>query len=164
MTRREFEVTDPEVIRDILDSSSYLHLGLVDEGMPYVVPMNYGYRLEDGKLTLYLHSAVKGYKLDVIAKNPTCCFEMDCGVEPFEGKIPCQYGITYYSLMGRGKAVLVEDPVEKELAMTLLMKAQTGKDFEFNERLVSIVSVIRIQVSEYTAKHRPLPGQEPTRK
>ena len=60
MTRREFEVTDPEVIRDILDSSSYLHLGLVDEGMPYVVPMNYGYTLEEGKLVLYLHSATKG--------------------------------------------------------------------------------------------------------
>ena len=48
--------------------------------------------------------------------------------------------------------------------MTLLMKTQTGKDFEFNERLVSIVSVIRIEVSEYTAKHRPLPGQEPNQK
>ena len=164
MTRREFEVKDPGVIRDILDGSKFLHLGLVDDGMPYVVPMNYGYKMEDGKLTLYLHSAVKGYKLDVIAKNPTCCFEMDWGVEPFEGKIPCQYGITYYSLMGRGKAVLVEDVKEKEAAMTLLMKAQTGKDFEFNERLVSIVSVIRIDVSEYTAKHRPLPGHEPNQK
>lgn len=164
MTRREFEVKDPGVIRDILDGSKFLHLGLVYDGMPYVVPMNYGYKMEDGKLTLYLHSAVKGYKLDVIAKNPTCCFEMDWGVEPFEGKIPCQYGITYYSLMGRGKAVLVEDVKEKEAAMTLLMKAQTGKDFEFNERLVSIVSVIRIDVSEYTAKHRPLPGQEPNQK
>ena len=164
MTRREFEVKDPGVIRDILDGSKFLHLGLVDDGMPYVVPMNYGYKMEDGKLTLYLHSAVKGYKLDVIAKNPTCCFEMDWGVEPVEGKIPCQYGITYYSLMGRGKAVLVEDVKEKEAAMTLLMKAQTGKDFEFNERLVSIVSVIRIDVSEYTAKHRPLPGQEPNQK
>ena len=41
--------------------------------------------------------------------------------------------------------------------MTLLMKTQTGKDFEFNDRLVSIVAVIRIDVSEYTAKHRPLP-------
>ena len=164
MTRREFEVKDPGVIRDILDGSKFLHLGLVDDGMPYVVPMNYGYIMEDGKLTLYLHSALKGYKLDVIAKNPTCCFEMDWGVEPFEGKIPCQYGITYYSLMGRGKAVLVEDVKEKEAAMTLLMKAQTGKDFEFNERLVSIVSVIRIDVSEYTAKHRPLPGQEPNQK
>jgi hypothetical protein len=37
------------------------------------------------------------------------------------------------------------------------MKTQTGKDFSFNERLVSIVTVIRIDVSEYTAKHRPIP-------
>ena len=50
MTRREFEVTDPAVIREILDGSKFLHLGLVDDGMPYVVPMNYGDRLEDGKL------------------------------------------------------------------------------------------------------------------
>lgn len=164
MTRREFEVTDSQVIQNILNESKVLHLGLVDDGMPYVVPMNYGYRMEEGKLTLYLHSAVKGYKLDVIAKNPVCCFEMNCGVEPFEGKIPCQNGITYYSLMGRGMIHMVEDVAEKEAAMTLLMKVQTGKDFTFNERLVSIVSVLRIDVSAYTAKHRPLPGQEPSRK
>lgn len=159
MTRREFEVTDNAVIEKILATSKVLHLGLVDEGMPYVVPMNYGYKTEDGKLTLYLHSAVKGYKLDVLAKNSTCCFEMECGVEPFEGAIACQYGISYYCLMGRGKAVIVDDPAEKMKAMTLLMKTQTGKDFQFNERLVSIVTVIRIDVSEYTAKHRPSPAQ-----
>ena len=43
--------------------------------------------------------------------------------------------------------------------MTLLMQSQTGKDFTFNARLVSIVSVIRIDVTEYTAKHRPTPAQ-----
>ena len=42
-------------------------------------------------------------------------------------------------------------------SMSVLMKTQTGKDFSFNERLVSIVSVIRVDVSEYTAKHRPIP-------
>lgn len=159
MTRREFEVTDETQILDILNRSRVLHLGLVDKGQPYIVPMNYGYAMEDGRLTLYLHSAMAGYKLDVIRADPTCCFEMECGVEPFEGKLPCQYGVTYYSLMGRGTAVLVDDPAEKIRAMTLLMKAQTGKDFEFTEKLVRIVSVIRIDVSEYTAKHRPTPAQ-----
>ena len=159
MTRRELEVTDPAVIRHILDESKVLHLGLVDDGMPYIVPMNYGCKWEADKLTLYLHSAVKGYKLDVLAKNSTCCFEMECGVEPFEGAIACQYGISYYCLMGRGKAVIVDDPAEKMAAMTLLMKTQTGKDFQFNERLVSIVTVIRIDVADYTAKHRPSPAQ-----
>ena len=39
----------------------------------------------------------------------------------------------------------MEAPQEKIKAMSALMKIQTGKDFEFNERLVSIVSVIRIE-------------------
>lgn len=157
MTRRELEITNPEQILDILNQCRILHLGLVDEGMPYIVPMNYGFTMEDGRLTLYLHGANKGYKLDVIRKNPVCCFEMECGVTPFEGKAACQYGTAYYSLMGRGKAVIVEDVQEKMKALTILMKTQTGKDFEFNERLVSIVSVIRIDVDCYTAKHRPAP-------
>lgn len=157
MTRRELEVTDPQVIRGILDKSKILHLGLVDDGMPYIVPMNYGYVMEDGKPVIYLHGAAKGYKLDVIRKNPVCCFEMECEVAPFEGKIACQYGTSYYSLMGRGKAVVVEDAEEKVKAMSILMKTQTGKDFEFTDRLVSVVSVIRIDVSDYTAKHRPAP-------
>lgn len=157
MTRRELEVTDPQVIRGILDQSKILHLGLVDDGMPYIVPMNYGYVMEDGKPVIYLHGAAKGYKLDVIRKNPVCCFEMECEVAPFEGKIACQYGTSYYSLMGRGKAVIVEDAEEKVKAMSILMKTQTGKDFEFTDRLVSVVSVIRIDVSDYTAKHRPAP-------
>ena len=59
--------------------------------------------------------------------------------------------------MGRGKAVLVEDVGEKMEAMTVLMKTQTGKDFSFNEQLVSIVAVVRIDVAEFTAKHRPIP-------
>ena len=41
--------------------------------------------------------------------------------------------------------------------MSVLMKTQTEKDFTFEDRLVSIVAVIRIDVSEYTAKHRPIP-------
>jgi nitroimidazol reductase NimA-like FMN-containing flavoprotein (pyridoxamine 5'-phosphate oxidase superfamily) len=84
-------------------------------------------------------------------------FEIDCDLMPFEGEKPCQYGLVYSSVMGKGTARIVEDVQEKMKAMTVLMKTQTGKDFEFNERLVSIVAVIRIDVAEYTAKHRPLP-------
>lgn len=157
MTRRELEVTDREVIRRILDESKILHLGLVDDGLPYVVPMNYGYTLEGDKLTLWLHGAAKGYKLDVIRKNPVCCFEMEYGVTPFEGKVACQYGTSYYSLMGRGRVEILDDPREKMDGLTKFMKTQTGKDFQFNERLVSIVSVLRIDVELYTAKHRPVP-------
>ena len=157
MTKRERQITDRAQILHILDTAKVLHLGLCVNNEPYVVPMNYGYIEEKGKLVLYLHSAVQGKKLDMIRANPNVFFEMDCDLAPFEGEKPCQYGLVYSSVMGRGTAVIVEDVEEKMKAMSMLMKTQTQKDFEFNDRLVSIVSVIRIDVAEYTAKHRPLP-------
>ena len=157
MTRREFEITDQAEILRILDTAKVLHLGLAVDNEPYVVPMNYGYCMEDGRLVLYLHSAVQGKKLDMLRANPGVFFELDCDMTPFEGEKPCQYGVSYSSVMGRGTASIVEDVAEKMQAMTMLMKTQTQKDFEFNERLVSIVTVVRIDVHEYTAKHRPIP-------
>ena len=157
MTKRERQITDEQQIWSILDTAKILHLGLAVDNEPYVVPMNYGYTMENGNLILYLHSAVRGKKLDMIQANPRVFFEMDCDLVPFEGEKPCQYGLAYSSVMGRGTAVIVEDVEEKMKAMTLLMKTQTGKDFSFNEKLVSMVAVIRIDVAEYTAKHRPIP-------
>ena len=138
LTKRESRVTDPTEIIRILDTAKVLHLGLSVNDEPYVVPMNYGYTMEDGKLTLYLHSAVRGKKLDMIQANSKVFFELDCDQMPFEGRVPCQYGMVYSSIMGRGTATLVEDPEAKMQAMSILMKTQTGKDFTFNERLVPI--------------------------
>ena len=157
MTKRELQITDENQIRSILDTAKVLHLGLCADNEPYVVPMNYGYSLEEGRLVIYLHSALQGKKLDMIRCNPKVFFELDTDRVPFEGEKPCQYGLSYSSVMGRGTAAIVEDVEEKIQAMKYLMKTQTGKDFEFNEKLVSIVTVIRIDVAEYTAKHRPIP-------
>ena len=157
MTKREFRITDQEQILHILDTAKIVHVGLAVDNEPYVIPMNYGYTYEDGKLTLYLHSALKGKKLDMMRANPNVFFSIDCDRMPFEGRVPCQYGLVYSSIMGRGTATIVEDVEEKKQAMSILMKTQTGKDFTFEDRLVSIVAVIRIDVTEYTAKHRPLP-------
>ncbi len=157
MTRREREITDINEILKILDKAKVLHLGLVDGDEAYVVPMNYGYTMSDGRLTLYLHGAKRGRKIDLIRTNPKVFFEMDCDIEPFEGDIACRYGITYSSIMGRGIAEIVEDVEEKKEALSVLMKTQTEKDFVFEDKMVSFVSVIRIDVAEFTAKRRPSP-------
>ena len=57
--------------------------------------------------------------------------------------------------MGSGIAEIVEDVEEKKKGLSVLMKTQTGKDFTFEDKMVSIVSVIKIDVAEYTAKERP---------
>lgn len=159
MTRRERQVTDINEIIKILDNSKVLHLGLVDGDEPYVVPMNYGYTYKNEKLTIWLHCARQGRKLDIMKVNPKVFFEMEYGITPFEGEVACKYGITYSSIMGRGVATIIEDVETKKIALSSLMKTQTGKDFEFEDRMAEVVGVVKIDVLEFTAKHRPLPKE-----
>lgn len=157
ITRREREVTDREEIIEILNKCRILHLGLVDGDTPYVVPMNYGYTMDGDKLTLYMHGAVQGRKIDLIRANAKVFFEMECDVLPFDGNAPCQYGTSYASIMGEGRAEILDNVEEKKKALAAFMKSQTGKDFVFQDKMVSVVNVIKIDVADYTAKKRPLP-------
>lgn len=159
MGKRERIITDETVIRDILARGIILHLGLCDSEWPYVVPMNYGYTYENEKLVFYLHGAKNGYKYEVIRKNPKVSFSIECDVMPFEGRMPCQYGTSYASILGKGIAQVIADVEEKEKALSILMKVQTGKDFTFDEKLTGIVNVIRIEVLEFSAKRRPFPAE-----
>ena len=160
ITRREKEVTDINEIIGILDKAKIVHVGMIDGDMPYVVPMNYGYTMEEGKLTLYVHGATVGRKLDILRVNPKVFIEIDIDIVPFEGKAACQYGTTYSSVMGEGAAELVEDAHGKMEGLRILMKTQTGKEFEFSEKMVMGVTVIKIKVSDFTAKKRPMPMRE----
>ena len=157
ITRREREVTDINEIKEILDKSMIVHVGMIDGDEPYVVPMNYGYTLEDGELCIYLHGATVGRKTEIMKKNPKVFFEMECDIVPFEGKYACQYGTTYASVMGLGMAQVLENPEEKIDGLTRFMKTQTGKDFTFDEKMVSMVNVIKITAKSFTAKKRPMP-------
>ncbi|MBE6013770.1 MAG: pyridoxamine 5'-phosphate oxidase family protein [Lachnospiraceae bacterium] len=160
MTRRETEITDKTAIESILDTCKYLHLGASIDDMPYVVTLNYGYEWDksDGHLVLYLHTAKKAHLLSIIDKNQNCAFSMECNVEPFFGPIPCRNGMVYESIMGSGKISVLGTTEEKAYGLRRIMKTQTGSDEgAFDERLVSIVGVMRVDVKEMKAKKRELP-------
>ena len=157
MTRREKQITDEKEIKEILDTAKIIHVAMSEDNVPYLVPMNYGYVMRDGRISFYLHGAPKGKKLDILRANPRVFVSVECDTEMFEGDIACRYGMSYRSLLGGGVAHFVEDPEEKKTALSALMKAQTGGDFEFTDRMAAIVCVIRIDLDEYTAKYRPAP-------
>ena len=136
MRRKDRQITDIEAIRAILDKAKVLHLAMIDGARPYVVPMNYGYALADGRLTLYLHGAKEGRKLDVLQQNDRVAFVLETDVSPVSGgDIPCKYGEAYASVMGEGTAVLLDDPVQKIEALQILMKTQTGREVAFTPAL-----------------------------
>lgn len=157
MRRRDREVTDTAAIRAILDKAQVVHLAMIDGDRPYVVPLHYGYSLIDGRLTLYLHSAKEGRKLDVLQKNGRVAFVLETDVSLVSGgDLPCKYGAAYASVMGEGRATILTDPVEKTDALTMLMKTQTGRNFYITEAMTDTVAVLRIDVEAFTAKARQI--------
>ncbi len=160
MTKRENEITEKKDIERILDTCKYLHLAVSSEDVPYVVTLNYGYEWDetDGHLVLFLHTSRKAHLLEVIEKNTNCAFNMECNVKPFFGPMPCRNGMAYESIMGSGKITVLENTDERIHGLVRIMKTQTGEEENrFDERMVSIVSVLRVDVKEMRAKKRDLP-------
>ena len=154
MRRKDREITDAGEIREILARARVMHLGLYDGEYPYVVPMHCGFMFEDGRLTLYAHCAKEGRKLDLIRRDGRVFVEIDTDEALVPGAAACSWGACYASVMGRGRAAIVDDEDEKCRALALLMKTQTGKEFSFTPAMAAAVTVLRVDVESYTAKAR----------
>lgn len=155
MRREDREVRDEEEIRRVIESCKVCRLGLLDQGRIYIVPMNFGAMFEEGRLILYFHGAKEGKKLELLKENPRAGIEMDCGHELAAGNSACQYSYYYASIIGDGKAEIVTEPEEKQKALAVIMKQQTGRDFtefETNPKLERAVAIIRVEVEEFSCK------------
>lgn len=156
MRRKDREITRIENILSIVDRTKVLRLGLFDDNFPYIVPLHFGYEYAEGKLIFYMHSAKEGHKLDLIRRNQNVCIELDCDTELISGgDIPCSYSSSFASLIGRGLAEIVDDEQEKVRGLYLLMKNQTGREFEITTQMASAVAVIKVVVCDFSAKSKP---------
>ena len=155
MRRKDREITETVKKQEIIEACKVCRLGFADEGGVYIVPMNFGYCYEEERLVLYFHGAKEGRNIKLVRKEPSVGIEMDCGHELVEGRLACQYSYHYASIIGRGKAAEVVEPEEKLKALGLIMKHQTGKEFdefETNPKLEKAVAIIRVEVEDYSCK------------
>jgi nitroimidazol reductase NimA-like FMN-containing flavoprotein (pyridoxamine 5'-phosphate oxidase superfamily) len=153
MRRKDREITDPLEIIKVIEKCDVCRIGLSDGGVPYVVPLNFGYDYIGGKLTLYFHGAREGRKHDIIQRNPVACFEMDCSHKLITADLPEKYTMEYESVMGNGRISLCTEKAEKVHALTRLMKTYAkGRSFEFSDHVVDSVGVFKLDVSDFTGK------------
>ena len=153
MRRQDRRITDPAMICAVLDKCRTLHLGLVEDGRVYIVPLNYGWTEENGRYILYAHSAAEGRKIDLIRGGADVGFEMETGVEYFDADTACGWGNRYESLIGEGRATLLETPEEKRQALAAIMAHYSArKDYTFEDAMVDLVQVIKIDVTALSCK------------
>jgi uncharacterized protein len=150
MRRKDREIVEEAAIRAVMEEAQVCRIGLSDGGMPYVVPMNFGL----GERCLYLHCAREGRKIDILRKNDQVCFEMDILHEVRLGTMPCGCTARFDSVIGFGRAVLVEKSGEKRLALDRIMEHYGAQGpFSYPDETLAKTAVMRIDIESLTGKH-----------
>jgi nitroimidazol reductase NimA-like FMN-containing flavoprotein (pyridoxamine 5'-phosphate oxidase superfamily) len=149
MRRAEKDIKDRQTIESILERATVCRLGLCSHGLPYVVPLSFGY--EDQRL--YFHSAPEGRKIDTIKENPNVCFEVDVDEEYVAADVPCDWTVRYRSVIGFGKARLVKETEQKRKALDVILGHYGRGPFAYAEGAADKVAVIEVQVESLTGKH-----------
>ena len=148
MRRKDKEITDIDEIERIIKKAIRCRIGLVDNDEPYVVPVSFGYE----RNALYFHSALEGRKVELIKKNNKICFEIDTDVEVVKGKKPCAWTMKYRSVIGVGRAYILENDEEKSHGLKLILKQYTEGNFSFPKSVPDSVLVVRVDIGSITGK------------
>ena len=125
MRRNDREITDLNEILSTINDCKVIRLAMIDAGEPYLLPLNFGYTCENGLFSFFCHSAREGRKLDILRKNPTVAFEMDCRGALDEQDVACRCGYYFASVTGVGHVEFL-DGAEKLAALTALMPTWPG--------------------------------------
>lgn len=149
MRRADKEVIDLKIIDAVLQEALVCRLAMVNEGEPYLVPMNFAYRDN----CLYFHSAPEGTKIDILRRNPRVCFEVETRVELAPSEKACNWSIRYFSVVGFGTASIVEDLEEKRRGLQYIMEKHSGRtDWQFDDRVLDTMILLRVSIEHMTGK------------
>lgn len=147
MRRKDKAVIGRQEIEAILHRAAVCRLAMADENGPYVVPLCFGYRDN----LLYFHSAREGKKLDMLKKNNRVCFEVDVDAALKKASRPCQWTMTYQSVIGFGNAFVVETSEDKRRGLDIIM-AHYGGAGELMPAKMDQMVIIRVEIAQMSAK------------
>lgn len=147
--RRKDREMDEAFAWDVFDRASHGVLILTDSyGIP-ISPARFNH-------TIYFHCAPVGEKMDKIRKDPTVTLVCVGKVAPTLN----DFSTEYESAIFKGTIEVVEDVVEKRLALQLVSQRYTPTMMEhfeqYSNKSFHRTSVLKMTVQEVTAKRKKL--------
>jgi nitroimidazol reductase NimA-like FMN-containing flavoprotein (pyridoxamine 5'-phosphate oxidase superfamily) len=152
MRKKEREISDMSEIESIMMNSDVCRIAFADANAPYIVTMNFGYCGIDNR-RLYFHCAPEGRKIEMMKKNNFVCFEMDTDHHLKTGKMACDYGMSYRSVVGYGYISIVNDEEERVRALDYILSHYSGnKKFTYKPETLERTMVLRLDIGEISGK------------
>lgn len=154
MRRKDREITDAGRMLEVIGSNDIVRIAFDDGDGIYICPVNYGYKAENGALSLYFHGATSGRKADALTGGVSeVSFEID-GAHRREGGESCDSTIYYECVMGRASCHVVTDQAEKKEGLDLIMSNVFGRKgpFEYQPNVLERTLLVRLDVTEWSCK------------
>jgi hypothetical protein len=149
MRRNDKKIVSREQIDVIIRNSEVCRIAYSNDNIPYITPVSFGY---DG-VSLYVHTAEEGRKIDFLKKNNYICFEFETDVSTVtDDKIACKWTAAFKSVIGYGRMVALTSLDEKEYALNEIMKQYSGKSWAFIPHNFKKVSLWKIEIEELSGK------------
>ena len=158
MRKKDREITDTSEIEKILKRGEVISVAMCQGDQPYILPFNYGFL--NG--LIYIHSATKGFKLDVLTQNPKVSFNVITDVQLLPADKPQDCSVAYSSVVGFGHVRIVEDPAEKLAALEAVMVQYYPKNeaWQYPEKVVTACTVWCIEIDHLTEKCKRPPQED----
>ena len=153
--RKDRQITDKAMIEKFLTEQSIIRLGYYDKQNDevYVVPLNYGYVIENDQYIFYMHGGQKGRKFELTKDGPKVGFEIDGNYELVRGDVACKHSAKYQSIIGTGKIEIINDIEEKKKGMDIIMQHSTGKTgFEYGQKMLEVLGIYKLTATKLTCK------------
>jgi nitroimidazol reductase NimA-like FMN-containing flavoprotein (pyridoxamine 5'-phosphate oxidase superfamily) len=149
MRKANQEIRDQEVIEGILSGAVICRIAMLDKGLPYLLPFNYGYR--EG--CIYIHSAPEGKKIDLLKKNNRVCFEVEGTTRIIKEEKACRWATVYRSVIGYGRVEIISDPEGKQSGLEIIMAQHGAPELkEFETREVERMVILKLTIDSITGK------------
>ncbi|HUN88173.1 MAG TPA: pyridoxamine 5'-phosphate oxidase family protein [Terriglobales bacterium] len=153
-------VYDRETCNAILDEGIVCHVGFVADGQPYVIPTSYG-RVGDN---IYVHGSAASRMLKQLSASVPVCVTVTLVDGLVLARSVFNHSMNYRSVVILGQAILIDDPEEKLAALRALSErivpGRWNQSRQPNEQELKATSILRIPLTEYSAKIRTGPPED----
>jgi len=146
-----------ERLEKIISKCEACNVAMVDEGKPYIVAMNFGYKDK----TIYLHSDKKGKKIEVLKQNNnvSIMFYTDTEIFARNNEIGCSWRMKYKSVVANGKAEFIKNFEEKKEALDIMMENYTNEEIKYSKPAIDNVEVIKIKIDDWSGRSFEYPNE-----
>ncbi len=152
MRRADREITDRARILETIGLCDCCRIGFSTPDGVYIVPLNFGF-VAGPPDVFYFHGAKEGRKAALLAAGPDVGFELDCSHALTSAERACSFSYRYRSVIGTGRAAILDDPDEQLRAMQAIMAHYAPeRTFRFSPQQLSSVLLFRITVSQLSCK------------